>query len=432
MTTFRKAERKRARIKMALAGPSGSGKTYSSLLIAKGLGGPVAFIDTENGSGELYADHPGIGLDYDVAPLEAPYSPERYIKLIVEAEKAGYNVVIIDSLSHAWMGEGGLLEMVDKASKGLHGNSFAAWREIKPYEKRFFEALLAANIHIIGTLRTKTAYEVQENERGRKVPVKIGLKPEQREGLEYEFTLVLDMTVDGNIARANKDRTGLFKDFFVPNEKTGETILEWLNGGAAPKTIITATQRKEIVALAKKQNITAEMPQIIADRYQAKQSSELTEHQASDLIMYLKNLTHDYITDEQRANLADAAQLASVSASDIAGWFNKKHVGRLTTNEYDQALERLREEASKITAEHNTRKEKSPPPEPEKKFWTPSAAFQRAVRNLGFKSSAREIQKSIIDAMGHEGVADADDIQKRLDSLDNDQLSTYLQTIKLK
>jgi hypothetical protein len=232
--TFKKAERKKAKLRLALCGPSGSGKTFSALLIAKGIGGRVAMIDTERGSGELYAGNPRIGIDYDVMQFGPPFSPERAVAAIKAAKDEGYNVVIFDSLSHVWMGEGGLLEMVDMASKGLQGNSFAAWKNVRPHEKKFLEAIVGTDIHIIATMRTKTAWEITKDEKtGKTKPVKIGLKPEQREGLEYEFTLVLDLSIDGNVATASKDRTSLFVgQAFVPGEQTGQELLTWLNSGA--------------------------------------------------------------------------------------------------------------------------------------------------------------------------------------------------------
>ena len=97
---FRKAEKRKAKLRLAITGPAGSGKTYGTLLIAQGLGGKIAMLDTENGSGDLYADK----FDYDVAVIQAPYTVQKYITGIHEAERAGYNVIIIDSLSHAWAG----------------------------------------------------------------------------------------------------------------------------------------------------------------------------------------------------------------------------------------------------------------------------------------------------------------------------------------
>jgi hypothetical protein len=227
--TFQKAERKKAKLRLALMGPSGSGKTYSALLIAQGIGGKIAMIDTERGSGELYADL----CDYDVAPITPPFTPQKYNQLIIDAEKAGYDVLIIDSLSHAWAGEGGMLDMHDKATKASRsGNSYTAWAEVTPHHTKLVNTILQSGMHVIFTLRTKTAYELQEDGKGKKKPVKIGLAPVFRDGIEYESTLALDIAIDGHIATASKDRTSMFDgQYFVPSVETGKQLIEWLESG---------------------------------------------------------------------------------------------------------------------------------------------------------------------------------------------------------
>lgn len=227
---FKRAERKKAKLRLALCAPSGAGKTYSALLIAQGLGGRIAMIDTERGSGELYSNL----CEYDVCQIQPPYTPKKYIEAIHEAERAGYGTIIIDSLTHAWAGQGGLLEEVDKR-KG-RGNDFTAWRDITPQHNALVDAMLQSSCHIIATMRTKTAYEVVKDERtGKTKPVKVGLAPVQRDGLEYEFTVVLDIDVDKHIASASKDRTSLFDgEVFVPTVETGQTILQWLESGVEP------------------------------------------------------------------------------------------------------------------------------------------------------------------------------------------------------
>jgi hypothetical protein len=231
---FSKAERKKAKLRLAICGPSGSGKTYSALLIAQGLGpsGRVALIDTERGSGELYSSLTA----YDVATLTPPFTPQRYITLIREAEQAGYDVLIIDSLSHAWTGEGGVLDMHDKASAASKsGNSFAAWREVTPQHNALVDAMIGVNLHIIVTMRTKTAYDILDDGNGKKRPVKVGLAPVQREGMEYEFTTVLDLSVEQHVATATKDRTSLFDgQHFIPTAATGEVLRQWLERGKDP------------------------------------------------------------------------------------------------------------------------------------------------------------------------------------------------------
>jgi len=223
---FTRAQRQAAKLRLALMGPSGSGKTYSSLLIAKGMGGRIAMIDTERGSGELYSHL----CEFDVSRLTPPYTPDKYIKTIQAAEEAGYDILIIDSLSHAWAGPGGVLDIQDRVAKSTR-NSFTAWREVTPQHNALVDTILASACHIIVTMRTKTAYEVQ-NEGGKTKVVKVGLAPIQREGLEYEFTAVMDLAIEGHVASTTKDRTGLFDgQYFQPSEETGVMLNTWLGDG---------------------------------------------------------------------------------------------------------------------------------------------------------------------------------------------------------
>lgn len=226
---FQKATRKTAKLRLALTGPSGSGKTHGALVIAKELGSKVACIDTEHGSASLYSDM----ADFDVLELSPPYSPERYIAAIKEAEKAGYEVLIIDSGTHEWNGAGGVLELVDEVAKAkFKGNSWSAWNEMTPRHRKFIDTILQSSMHVITTLRSKTeTAQVEEN--GRKKVVKLGMKAEQREGIEFELTVVLDLTHDGHYATASKDRTRLFTGDPKPiTAETGRNLLAWLNSGA--------------------------------------------------------------------------------------------------------------------------------------------------------------------------------------------------------
>lgn len=225
---FKKAERKQAKLRLALAGPSGSGKTYSALLMAKGLGGRIAVIDTEHGSASLYADI----ADFDSLELNAPYSPERYVEAITAAEQAGYNVLIIDSYSHEWTGSGGCLEANEKlAHQKFKGNTWAAWNETTPRHRRLTDKILTSSLHIICTMRSKT--ETVQGE-GKKI-LKLGMKSEQRDGTDYEFTVVLDLTHDGHTAMASKDRTKLFEEPELITQETGRRLLAWLNSGVSPE-----------------------------------------------------------------------------------------------------------------------------------------------------------------------------------------------------
>ena len=225
---FKKAERKQAKLRLALAGPSGSGKTYSALLLAMGLGGRIAVIDTEHGSASLYADL----VDFDAMELHAPYSPERYIEAIVAAEQAGYDTLIIDSYSHEWTGSGGCLEQNETvAHQKFRGNTWAAWNETTPRHRKLTDKILTSSMHIICTMRSKT--ETVQGE-GKKI-LKLGMKSEQRDGTDYEFTVVLDLTHDGHTATASKDRTKLFDQPEMISADTGRRLLAWLNSGLNPE-----------------------------------------------------------------------------------------------------------------------------------------------------------------------------------------------------
>ena len=224
---LKQSERKQAKIKMALKGASGTGKSMSALLLAKGLCNgnlaKVAVIDTEN-SIELYS-HIG---NFNVLNLSQPFSPERYCQAIEICEKAGMEVIIIDSISHCWH----YLLMLHGA---MAGNSFQNWNRITPLHNAFVQRILQSNCHIICTMRSKQDYLIQTLN-GKTTIEKIGLKAIQRSEIEYEFTTVLDLNMSHQ-AKATKDRTNLFTDKpeFVITENTGKYILDWCNC-EVPKT----------------------------------------------------------------------------------------------------------------------------------------------------------------------------------------------------
>ena len=228
------AQRKKAKIKMAIQGPSGSGKTYSSLLIAYGLcndWSKIVVIDSENHSAQLYS-HLG---EFMIVDITAPCTPEKYEEAISICEKAGMEVIIIDSITHCWM------YLIDFLST-LNGNSFTNWSKITPRHNSFINKILQSPCHIISTIRTKQDYVLTEKN-GKMVPEKVGLKSVQREGLDYEFTLVFDTNIK-NLASASKDRTEIFLN--KPEQRlsieTGIQILDWCNKGK-PISVDDVTQR---------------------------------------------------------------------------------------------------------------------------------------------------------------------------------------------
>ena len=232
---FSKAKRSLSKLRLAVQGPSGSGKTYGALQLAKGLGGRIAVIDTERGSASLYADLAGMP-DFDVLDLEPPYTPERYVEAIHAAEAEGYEILIIDSMTHEWSGQGGCLELVDQIAKTkFRGNTWSAWSELTPRHRKFVDAMLQSKCHIIATMRSKTATVQEENDRGRKTVRKVGEKAEQRDGMDYEFTVVFDLESDTHFANASKDRTAMFSNPVQLSEAVGKKIGDWLKSAEAPK-----------------------------------------------------------------------------------------------------------------------------------------------------------------------------------------------------
>jgi len=248
---IRKAQRQKARLRLGIAAPSGAGKTYSAILLAVGLGGKIGLIDTEHGSGDLYANM----ADYDIIGIEAPYTVAKYLQAIKVFEAAGYDTIIIDSLSHAWAGEGGLLDKQGKIADSGKGSGYTAWRSITPEHNSLVEAMLKSPCHIIATMRSKQEYVLETNAQGKQVPKKVGMAPVQRDGMEYEFSVMLDIDIN-HIASTSKDRTGLFDgQYFKIDAEIGKTLLGWLNSGvdapkpaeaAAPIVNLTVDQQTEI------------------------------------------------------------------------------------------------------------------------------------------------------------------------------------------
>ncbi len=253
-----RATKCRAKLRLGMSGPAGSGKTYSALLIAHGLGGSIGMIDTEHGSGDLYADLLPEG--YDVLRLTPPFTPARYVEAIHALEDAGVQTIIVDSLSHAWTGEGGSLDRHGKIAD-RSGNSWQAWRQVTPEHNALVEAMLQSPCHVIATMRAKTEYVQEKDERtGRQVVRKIGLAPVMRDGIEYEFTVFMELDSQ-HLAHVGKDRTRLFDGMILrPDEQMGRELLAWLDSGAQEPVRIGLhdTQRQALLqAIESSDNVEA-------------------------------------------------------------------------------------------------------------------------------------------------------------------------------
>jgi hypothetical protein len=238
---IRKATRSRRPLRIAVTGPTGGGKSYTALRLAHALcptGKRVGLIDTENSSSSVYANAPnpdGGTFDFDVIDLsleQGRYSPTNYVNAINAFEKAGYPVLVIDSISHAWAGEGGVLYIVDRAAeKSATKNTFDAWRKGTPEQQRFIDRLLNFKGHLIVTMRSKTEYVIEENDRGKKVPRKVGLSPVQRDGVEYEFDIGFELDQDHRLS-VSKTRLSSLADMAPrpnPGADIGKLLLDWYN-----------------------------------------------------------------------------------------------------------------------------------------------------------------------------------------------------------
>jgi hypothetical protein len=234
---FKKAERAAAKSRVAIAGISGSGKTWTGLIAAHVLAGPdgkVAVLDTEHGASQKYAGEVDERLsrpfEFDVAPMEPPFHPERYVQAIEYAVDAGYDALVIDSLSHAWDGLGGILDLHDKFSK-KRGDSFSAWRDVNPIQNALINAILSADLHIIGTMRSKKEYIVSQNDKGRTTIKKAGTKPTQRDDFEYEFDVYTVMDIDHNLIVEKTRCPALDLGVYAkPGPELWGVVKEWLGG----------------------------------------------------------------------------------------------------------------------------------------------------------------------------------------------------------
>lgn len=221
------AKRQQVKLRIGLSGPSGFGKTYSALLLAFGIindWSKIALIDTENNSASLYS-HLG---EFNVLNLSEPFTPERYIEAIKICEKAGVEVIIIDSISHEWSGKGGCLEIHENL-----GGRFNDWSKVTPRHTAFLDGIINSKAHVITTSRRKVDYSLDQDSNGKTKVMKLGTKEIQREGFEYELTVNFEFLNDKHLVSASKDRTGLFvgKPEFIIDSLVGKKLYDWCNEG---------------------------------------------------------------------------------------------------------------------------------------------------------------------------------------------------------
>lgn len=265
---LKRAVRAKMKVPIMLMGASGSGKTVSALLIAKGIvwemfpdllddekWEKIAVIDTEHSRSTLYAgmtikeQEIGSFLHYD---LKAPFSPQRYKDAFMECKQAGCEVIIIDSITHAWNAEGGILQKVDAL-----GGKFSDWSKVKPDENMLLSLFLDTDVHVIACVRSKQGYEITTLDTGKLQIEKVGLKAEQKDSLEYEFAITFQL-YQNHTAEAMKDNSNSFDERFIITEQTGKQIYDWAEQGIDIKAIErkkkadTINQINQLAALSEK------------------------------------------------------------------------------------------------------------------------------------------------------------------------------------
>lgn len=269
---IKSAKKVRQYAKVCFWGVEKSGKTHAALDLATNLAGEngkIGVISSERGSSALLAwkfPHDLIDLTVDEGnnPMHNPYTPKRYEEALQTFVKAGYQVIIVDSLSHVWEGEGGVLEFVD--SKG--SNSYTSgWKEGTPLYNKFLNALLAVPCHLIVTLRAKDGYVQEMNEKGKVAPKNVGLKPIIRErfGFEMQFMVYMANQVGHVNSSAYQEE--------IPNGSTieripdmAETLSRWLAGDPPPERVPSMAESYRVGLEKKswtKENFYVEVAKVI-------------------------------------------------------------------------------------------------------------------------------------------------------------------------
>lgn len=308
MIQLQVAERAETRIKLSIGGPSGSGKTCSALLLAYGLvqaahpewtseqcWAKICIVDTENGSAKLYADFNVPNTNYHIGkfftvPLKPPYEATKFIESVHACEEADMEVVIIDSLSAYWQGEGGALDKQGKIAART-GNSYTAWRDVTPEYNRVIDTILQSSCHVIMCSRAKMDYVQEKNANGKTVVRAVGMGLQSRDGLEYEASLHFMISVPDHIANATKDRTGLFDGkYFVITPETGKEIYRWLSSGApeAPKEVPAPVKTESAAApVTTESAVTMEM----VDAVVKARCAGITPEEKKQVVAELKEIT---------------------------------------------------------------------------------------------------------------------------------------------
>ncbi|WP_346293972.1 ATP-binding protein [Sphaerothrix gracilis] len=282
MTLFKKATKQQARLRLAICGASGTGKTYTALNVGQFLGANIALLDTEHGSASKYADR----FNFDVCEL-TDFSPSSYIMALREAANADYDLIIIDSLTHAWYWE------LDAANSGK--NSFTGWKEVRKLERALVDEMLSYPGHLIATMRTKTEWILEENERGKQAPRRVGTAPIQASGIEYEFDLAGELDYH-HILTISKSRCSELAntEHLNPGENLADRLLAWLDSGEPAEESPQNKARRVMVAREAAGLTTNDVRRILEAEFDGVSTpAKLTSQEVDRLVLILS----EFVTD---------------------------------------------------------------------------------------------------------------------------------------
>lgn len=321
---FKKAQKKKSKLRAQFVGPSGSGKTWTALelatLLRQHFGGKIAVIDSERGSASKYSDR----FEFDVEDLEK-FGPEVYVEKIKEAERQGYTVLVIDSMSHEWAGTGGILEKVDNAAAS--GNKWAGWRVGTPAHTAFIDALLQSKCHVIATARAKTEWVLELNDKGKQVPKAVGMGSVQRDGVEYEFDVVVQLSLE-HVGTVSKTRASALDKAVLrnPGPELATALIGWLEGGVeevevahptpAPASATTPTAPAAATAVAPTEPATATGAVLSAPATATAASSD--ERPAAGFAKAMRAATSLAALDGAASGIGAAVKAGAVTAEERA------------------------------------------------------------------------------------------------------------------
>lgn len=280
---FKNAVREAVPLLLGLIGQSGSGKTYSAFRIATGIvgnGNRFAVIDTESRRALHYADK----FAFDHCEIGPPFTPQKYADAIRAADQAGYKAIVVDSVSHEWAGEGGVIEWHDAELDRMVANamkknpnsseyqlreamSMAAWVKPKTAHKQMVQRLLQVHSHLILCFRAEDKVKMEKDDKGKTQIVPIGIQPVCSKEMPYELMASFLMSADRpgypHPLKLQEQHKAMFPPNALLDEKSGGLIAEWARGGATLTTnnMITITGKQlytDIFAAWRSSDATAE------------------------------------------------------------------------------------------------------------------------------------------------------------------------------